>query len=258
MSDVSDSALLHSFIREGSQQAFAEIVSRHAGWIHAAAMRTVRDSHLADDVTQAVFIVLAKKAAHVKGESLGPWLFRATRYACSHTLRERKRRLHHEREASAMKQQSTPPPEPPLWERIAPILDELVQSLSPAMRGAILLRFYQQKHLADVGKCLGISEDAARKRVAKATSVLRAKFARRGILVAAEDFAVALAARVSPPVPPGIIASCSSAPAQALGQISGIAKGAITSMFTIKAKVAAIILVLLALIPATTAVFILG
>ena len=85
----------------GSQQAFAELVARHANWVYCAARRRVGDAHLAEDVTQAVFILLAQKAWKIGPEAaIGPWLLETTRHVSMHALRARERRMRHERAAA--------------------------------------------------------------------------------------------------------------------------------------------------------------
>lgn len=169
----------------GAPQAFAELVRRHVDWVYSSALRQVRgDRHLAEDVTQAVFVLLARKCKSLGHKaSLTGWLFHAVRYSAAHAVRAEARRRRHERRAAAMATETRPSPEGegPAWERLAPALDELVARLRDDDRRAVLLRFYQRKSMAEVGAALGVSEDAAKKRVAKAVERLRALFAHRGL-----------------------------------------------------------------------------
>src|SRR2546427_9906851 len=86
MSD--DFELLREHVERGSDEAFRTLVERHSGMVHGAAMRIVRDEHLAEEVTQAVFIILARKGARLRrGTILAGWLHRAARLVALGALR---------------------------------------------------------------------------------------------------------------------------------------------------------------------------
>ncbi|HEY1684195.1 MAG TPA: sigma factor-like helix-turn-helix DNA-binding protein [Tepidisphaeraceae bacterium] len=123
---------------------------------------------------------------------------------------------------------------------------------------AVLLRFYQQKNFAQVGQSLGVSEEAARKRVGKATEQLRKLLARQGMTVPAASLSAALLAKISPTAPAGLIASCHTVAANPAASISILAKGGQTMTFTAKLKVAALVLGACVLVPAGAEVFILA
>ena len=147
------------------EAAFAELVTRHASAVYGSALRQVRDPHLAQEVVQAGFILLARKASGFKpGVVLTGWLFRATHFAANDLLKAEYRR--HRRETAAYRMnptdESTPAPatEESLWERVSPVLDHCLAKLGELDRHAILLRFFENKPLAEVGQALGIAEDA--------------------------------------------------------------------------------------------------
>lgn len=188
---MTDLDLLDQFVRTGSASAFAEVVARHLDWVYGVARLAVRgDPHLAEDVTQATFIVLARKAATIPpGTVLAAWLFRVTRYTAAAALRAEARRRRHEGRYAALRERETLPmtnfDARADWQCLSPILDDLVARLSRDDRRAVLLRFYRRKSFRAVGEALGVSEEAARKRVGRAVDNLRAKFARRGLTVPA-------------------------------------------------------------------------
>src|SRR5437667_12048236 len=196
---MDDIELLHEYAASQSEQAFATLVGRFVGLVYSAALRQVRDPHLAEEVTQTVFIRLAQKARTFRdGVILSGWLFRTTRFVASETMRTENRRRQREQKAMETLYESqgdTP------WAQIAPLLDEAMAGLSETDRNAVLLRFFEQKNLAEVGESLGTNEDAAQKRITRALEKLRSFFARRGKVISASGLAGALTTSAVQAVP---------------------------------------------------------
>ncbi len=168
---MDDHQLLEEYALRGSDAAFTQLVERHLGLVHAAALRQVRDRALAADVAQAVFILLAQKAKTLRrGVVLTGWLFQTTRFIASRALRGEWRRQQREQEALDMQALDSTDPH---WDRLAPELDEALAKLSGTDRDALLLRFAEGRNHREVGAALGLSEDAARKRVDRALERLR-------------------------------------------------------------------------------------
>src|SRR5882757_8675241 len=146
--EASDLELLREYVRDQSEQAFRLLVERHVNMVHALALRQTADAHLAQDVTQAVFIVLAEKAGSIpKNTILTGWLFRATRFAAANVCRAEARREHWEQKAAQMEPPTRPDPE---LEQIAPLLNEALEELPERDRVAILLRFFESKSMTEV------------------------------------------------------------------------------------------------------------
>ena len=103
LSDETDAGLLREFSSRGGEAVFAELVRRNAGWVEGVAQRTLADRELAQEVTQNVFILLARKATRVKPDAVGPWLHRTTVLECRNARRRERTRL---RALSAFAQQS--------------------------------------------------------------------------------------------------------------------------------------------------------
>ena len=190
---MDDSTLLALYAADRSEVAFASLVQRHVDLVYSAALRQLGGNHhLAQDVTQMVFVDLAKKAAALsRHPALSAWLHRCTRYAVCNTRRKEARR-------SALNtifahDPSLLPSSEPAWHEIGPVLDDVVDGLPEKDRAAVLLRFFARKPFADVGRELGVSENAARMRVDRAVETLRAALGRRGI----HSSAAALSALVS-------------------------------------------------------------
>jgi RNA polymerase sigma factor (sigma-70 family) len=178
----SDADLLKSYAQQKSDAAFAELVGRYVNLVHASAMRQLRDAHWADDVTQAVFIVLARRAGHVRGEYLAGWLLKTTRYCAADALKRQARRVLHEQQAAAMKETVTHPTDSSQAE-IAEFLDGALADLKPRESTAIAMRFLQNKSPADVAVGMGISQDAVQKVIARALPKLRRILVGRGLVL---------------------------------------------------------------------------
>src|SRR4051812_22755213 len=149
MQSKHDWDLLRDYANSGSQLAFQEVVRRYVDLVYSSALRQVKDEHLAQDVSQAVFMVLAKKAATLSAQEpgvLAGWLFKVTKYTSANAMKmERRRRKH---EANLMN--STPPQidtqqQDQQWRQIAPHLDDAMSDLTSADRDVILLRFFSNQ-----------------------------------------------------------------------------------------------------------------
>src|SRR6266481_2315638 len=167
MAITDDARLLNRFVKGGEEAAFRELVGRQFGLVYSVALRQLNgDTHLAQDVAQTVFTDLARKARFLSSNVvLSGWLYEAARFAANNLIRNEQRRRVREQEASAMHELS--PASNPDWEQLHPVLDSAMGQLSAKDRNAVLLRFFEDKSFRTVGAALGISEDAAQKRVTR-------------------------------------------------------------------------------------------
>jgi len=196
-----DGSLLTEYVAQGSEDAFRELVTRHAGLVYSAALRQVGQAALAEEVTQAVFCILAKKAAKLQDRVVvAGWLHQTARFAALKAARAEQRRQAREQEASLMNADN----DDSVWPQIAPFLDEAMATLSEADRDALILRYFEERDLRDVGSRLGVSDDAAQKRVSRALDKLRDFFGKRKIALSTGVIAAALPGNAIAAVPAGL------------------------------------------------------
>src|SRR2546425_2112043 len=214
MHPTDDSAFLRQYAENQSDEAFAALVTRHINLVYSVALRSVGDPHQAEEITQGVFILLAKKAAQLRHDrALSSWLFQATPLTVSNFVRSESRRHHREQEACM--QSLLDETGNDVWRQIAPLLDDAVARLSETDGHAIVLRFYEGRNLREVGAALGASEDAAEKRVNRAVEKLRTFFAKRGVTASSAALAVVLGANAVQAAPVGLAVTISTAAALA-------------------------------------------
>ncbi len=229
--------MLEEYVKDGSEPAFRELVTRYVDLVYSAAVRLVaEDRHLAEDVAQTVFADLARLARSLPtGAVLGGWLHRHTCFVAATLLRGERRRRARERQAVEMNAlQDHPEANLTL---VAPILDEAINQLGAADRTAILLRFFEQRDFRSVGEALGSNEDAARMRVNRALGKLHRLLKRRGVSLPAAALGTALAGQVVTAAPAGLAAAISSAVLTGTAAGSGIVLTTLKLMLMAKLKI---------------------
>jgi len=158
-----DMALVRDYAASQAEPAFATLVGRHIALVHSVALRQVGDAYLAQDVTQAVFIILARKAGSLGPDTiLSAWLYRTACYVAAETRRTRHRR--EQREQEAYMQSTLNDPEAGAWEQLSPLLDEAMAGLSEPDRAALVLRFFENKTASEIAAafCEEPAHDAPR------------------------------------------------------------------------------------------------
>jgi RNA polymerase sigma factor (sigma-70 family) len=209
MSD--DAQLLRQYAEEGSEAAFTALVERHGGLVYQAARRQLGEEiHLSQDVTQAVFILLARKARSLsRHPSLAGWLYSTTHFTVNRTLRAEWRRRWRETTAHVLAEATAD--QAPDWARIRPVLDGAMLELSNDDREAVLLRYFQERPVAEVAARLRVTEAAAYKRLERAIERLRTLLQQRGITSSAGALAAILGAEAATGAPVGLTAAVAGA-----------------------------------------------
>jgi RNA polymerase sigma factor (sigma-70 family) len=232
MMNLRDAELLRLHAETGDETAFGELVARHVDLVYSAALRQVGgDSALAQDVSQSVFILLARQArALSRRASILGWLYTTARYQANHAVRAERRRRNREQEATAMHEfESTPDIN---WEELHPVLDAAMHELSESDREVMLLRYFKGLELRAVGAAVGVSEEAARKRVDRALEKLRGVLRQRGVASTSAALVAVMHGAVVTAAPAGLASTITTA--VATGAVAGA--GFTTTLFQFMAS----------------------
>ncbi|HUA67318.1 MAG TPA: sigma-70 family RNA polymerase sigma factor [Candidatus Saccharimonadales bacterium] len=251
-----DMELVRQYAAHQSESAFTALVSRHTNLVYSVALRRTGNPQLAEEVTQAVFVILARKAGSLNEKTILPsWLYRTACYVSGHAFKHELRRQQREQEAymqSTLNEAGTDA----AWKQLSPLLEDAMLRLGQTDRDALVLRFFEGRSLNEVGTALGASEDAAKKRVNRAVEKLRKFFTKHGITLSTAVIASAVSAN-SVQAAPAMLAKTATAVALAKGATAStstlpLIKGALNIMAWTKAKTAIVVGVAIILATATT------
>jgi RNA polymerase sigma factor (sigma-70 family) len=203
---IDDMDLVRQYARCQSEEAFATLVSRHVNLVYSVALRQVRDPHLAEEIAQTVFIILARKAGSLGSKTvISGWLYRTARYAAAKALTLRGRRQNREQEAYMQSQLNGTATE--TWREIEPLLETAMGQLGESDHNALVLRFFEDRSFKQLSSALGTTEAAAKMRVNRALDKLRTFFTRRGLTLSAAAIAGAISAHSVQAAPLGLATS---------------------------------------------------
>ncbi len=254
MHDASDMELLRDYGCRNSEAAFAEVVQRHIGLVYSAAFRHTENSAHAEEITQAVFIILARKAAGLRANTiLEGWLYETTRLTALGFLRGERRRQFREQEAY-MQSTAQENNDAATWNQLAPLLDEAVSRLGKKDRDALILRFFKDKSIRDVAAAKQVNEAAAQRRILRALEKLREFFTKHGVSSTTAIIAGAISANSVQAAPmalaKAVTAIAVAKGAAASGSTLTLIKGALKIIAWSKAKI--VIAIVAGLILATS------
>jgi RNA polymerase sigma factor (sigma-70 family) len=255
MQALDDIDLLREYVDHDSEEAFAILVARHINKVYSVAFRQTGNPHQAEEITQAVFVILAEKSRRLgKGVVLSGWLYQTARLTAVTFIRSEIRRARREQEAHV--QSTLNESESEAWPQIAPLLDTALAGLGQKDRNAIVLRFFDGKSTREVGTALGASEEAAKKRVHRALEKLRKFFTKRGVTLSVSAIAGAVSANSVQAAPVGLtISAVAAAKGSAVtASTLTLVKGTIKMMTWAKIKTAALVGTAVILATGTTVV----
>jgi len=225
MPDANDMDRLRDYARLGSEAAFAELVQRHINLVYSVAHRHVGIAAQAEEITQAVFIILARKGGKLSPDTiLEGWLFETTRLTALSFLRGERRRQFREQEAYMQSTLNDADAGDATWNQLAPLLDEAMAALGKKDRDAVVLRFFKEKNVREVAMAMRASESAVQRRILRALDKLRRFFNKRGVSSTTAIIAGAISTN-----------AVQAAPAALAKSITAVAltKGAATSVSTL-------------------------
>ena len=240
MPELDDHELLAEFARRESETAFAALVARYVNLVYSAALRFTGNPHHAEEITQAVFIILARKAGSLRhGTVLSGWLYQTARLTAANFVKGEIRRQHREQEAYM--QSTLNEPDAAAWEQLAPLLDEAMGGLGETDRNAVVLRFFENKTAAEVAAALKLTEAAAHKRVSRALEKLRRFFTKRGVILSAALITGAVSANSVQAAPAGLAATVTTTATKGTAisaALITLVKGTMKTMTWVKLKFA--------------------
>lgn len=205
---MTDLELLREYAASNSEDAFATLVHKYTGLVYAAALRQAGDARDAEEITQAVFLILARKAGRLPAATiLSGWLLRTTHFVALNARRKQGRRP------------QTEPVDPDrhatetdaAWHALLPLLDDALVTLNESNRNAISLRFFEGRSFKEIAGIMGLSEDAAQKRVSRALDLLRANLAKRGLALSSSLLVGAIGTHAIRAAPAQVVSAVTSA-----------------------------------------------
>jgi len=246
---MNDSRFLQEYADNGSEQAFSELVKRHANTVYAVCLRRIGDVHLAEDAAQEVFLLLAQKAERLRNRNtLSGWLVQSAVYVSLNIVKVKShQRKHEEKMGEINKIHSGPEPAEPEWQNLAPFVDSALLNLKDRDRDAVVLRYYQGRSHREIAEILAVSEAAVRKRVSRALDRLKKTLTGQGVVLPAAVIGVLISENAVQAAPPALVENCISMGVKKTGlpiaeSAGRFAEGGMKTLMWAKIKLAAAVL----------------
>lgn len=253
-----DRQLVQQFVEANDEAAFAVLVRRHAGMVLGVCRRVLRDWHAAEDVFQAVFLVLARKASSIrKKDSLGAWLHGVAYRLALKARTEASRR--HVRAQAFRRTQVGNQEDDVSWREMCGILDEELARLPEKYRAPLLLCFLEGQTRDEAATRLGWPLGTLKSRLERARELLRQRLVRRGLALSGTLIVPAITENVSSAAVPSslVVSTAHAALLFAAGetgvgvismQAATLAKGALSTMLATSLKTASAVLLTMTLV----------
>jgi RNA polymerase sigma factor (sigma-70 family) len=182
--EAGDGLLLRRFLESRDDAAFAGLLCRHGPMVFGVCRRVLQDPDAAEDVFQATFLVLLRRAGSIRRcESLGSWLHGVAYRLAQRARADATRRRRHETRAGARRVASRP--DDPGWQDISSVLDEELNRLPEIYRLPLVLCYLQGRTLAEAARQLSWKGGTLAGRLARARHLLGVRLARRGVSLGA-------------------------------------------------------------------------
>ena len=240
--DQTDGELLSRFVVTRDEASFAALVRRHGPMVLSVCRRMLRHDQDAEDCFQATFMVLARKAATVKRESVGSWLY-AVAYRTSLEARAvNARRRTREKQVHEMPHPEIMPPEVSDWR---PWLDQELNRLPEQYRAVIVACDLEGRSRKEAARQLGIAEGTLSSRLARGRRLLAKRLAPHGLSLSGAALAAAVCEGAASAQVPAVLVSMitKTAVLVAAGELAAMSassailmKGVLKSMFLTKLK----------------------
>jgi len=174
-----DPDLIKSFADAQCEESFKLLVQRHLDLVYGTATRLVSDRGVAEEITQNVFLTLARKGKSLdEHPTLAGWLYRTTINKSRERKRTESRRIKREHLAASVQEHQSEGDS--IWAPLVPVLDEGILELKESDRLTVILHFIEGRTFSQIGQLLGVGEDAARKRLRKSLIQLTQFFRKQG------------------------------------------------------------------------------